>query len=47
MAQQTRTKGFRMWKSGKRWLFALGASTTVFLGTGVQVLAQGPDELSQ
>ncbi|MFA9414247.1 KxYKxGKxW signal peptide domain-containing protein [Streptococcus sp. E29BA] len=47
MAQETRTKGFRMWKSGKRWLFAIGASTAIFLGTGVQAVAQGPDELNQ
>ncbi|WP_444852062.1 KxYKxGKxW signal peptide domain-containing protein [Streptococcus ruminantium] len=25
-----KAKGFRMWKSGKRWVFGLGAMTAIF-----------------
>lgn len=35
-----RAKGFRMWKSGKRWVFGIGAMTAIFLSGSMQALAQ-------
>ncbi|MDQ8820271.1 KxYKxGKxW signal peptide domain-containing protein, partial [Streptococcus ruminantium] len=34
-----KAKGFRMWKSGKRWVFGLGAMTAIFLCGEMQALA--------
>lgn len=35
-------RGFRMWKSGKRWLFGTAVTASVLLGGELQAFADSP-----